>query len=102
MIISGGYNVYPKEVELALDEVPGVVESAVVGLPHPDLGEGVVAFVVADEAGFDPAVAAAHLDGRLARYKQPRHYEVVAELPRNAMGKVQKATLRSGPLTPFT
>ena len=95
LIIAGGYNIYPKEIELLLDEQPGVVESAVFGVPHPDLGEGVVAAVVAkpgaklDEAGLLAAIA-----GSLARFKQPRKLFVVDELPRNTMGKVQKNLLR--------
>ena len=93
MIISGGYNVYPKEIELCLDEIPGVHESAVVGLPHPDLGEAVTAFVVRDGAVDDVAVRESLRD-RIARFKQPKHIEFVDALPRNAMGKVQKAVLR--------
>ena len=92
MIISGGYNVYPKEIELVLDETFGVIESAVIGLPHPDFGEGVVAFIVgsACEAALDAACAA-----QLARFKHPRRYVFIDALPRNAMGKVQKAQLRA-------
>jgi malonyl-CoA/methylmalonyl-CoA synthetase len=91
LIISGGYNVYPKEVELVLDEQPGVVESAVIGVPHPDFGEGVVAVVIGegDEAAL---VAAARRE--LAAYKAPKRVVFVDELPRNAMGKVQKNLLR--------
>jgi malonyl-CoA/methylmalonyl-CoA synthetase len=94
LIITGGYNVYPREVELLLDAVTGVRESAVVGLPHPDLGEAVFAVLAAD----DPAVGASALTGiapHLARFKQPRAAVVVDDLPRNAMGKVQKAALRA-------
>ncbi len=90
LIITGGYNVYPKEVELLLDAVPGVVESAVIGLPHPDLGEAVFAVLV----GGDAAVALAAIAPNLARFKQPRAAVVVADLPRNTMGKVQKNALR--------
>ena len=90
LIITGGYNVYPKEVELLLDAVPGVVESAVIGLPHPDLGEAVFAVLVGGDA--DQALAAIAPD--LARFKQPRAAVVVADLPRNTMGKVQKNVLR--------
>ncbi|MCU1399093.1 MAG: fatty acid CoA ligase [Acidimicrobiales bacterium] len=93
LIISGGLNIYPKEIELLLDDVPGVVESAVIGVPHPDLGDGVLAVIVA-AADFDPAAIAAALDGRLARFKHPKHVAVVTDLPRNAMGKVEKAALR--------
>ncbi len=93
MIISGGLNVYPRDIEIVLDRVPGVAESAVVGLPHPDLGEAVVAFVVAS-GEFDDAAAAEALSD-IARFKHPRQYVLVDELPRNAMGKVQKAQLRT-------
>ena len=91
LIISGGYNVYPKEVELLLDELPGVVESAVIGLPHPDFGEGVAAVVIGrgDEAELIGACRT-----KLAAYKAPKRILFVDELPRNAMGKVQKNRLR--------
>ena len=91
LIITGGYNVYPKEVELALDAVPGVVESAVIGLPHPDLGEAVFAVLV---GALTPEAALAAIAPGLARFKQPRAAVVVPDLPRNAMGKVQKNVLR--------
>ena len=94
LIISGGFNVYPKEVELLLDEVPGVTESAVIGLPHPDFGEAVFA-VLAGGAGLDGAAAVDAIRDRLARFKQPKAAVVVPDLPRNAMGKVQKAELRA-------
>lgn len=94
MIISGGYNVYPKEIELCLDELPGVVESAVVGLPHPDFGEAVAAFVVRDASSPGTDALGDALEGRLARFKHPRRYFFVDALPRNAMGKVQKEALR--------
>lgn len=95
LIITGGYNVYPKEVELLLDEVPGVLESAVIGLPHPDLGEAVFA-VLAPRKGsdLDPDAVLAAIRDRLARFKQPKAAVVLTELPRNTMGKVQKAALR--------
>ena len=95
LVISGGYNVYPKEVELVLDEVPGVLESAVIGLPHPDLGEAVFA-VLAPEKGvtLDPQAVLNAIGGQLARFKHPRAAVVVDALPRNTMGKVQKAALR--------
>ena len=95
LIIAGGLNVYPKEVELALDALPGVDEAAVIGLPHPDLGEGVTAVVV-PKAGVTLAEAdlLAALDGKLAKFKQPKRVLVVDELPRNTMGKVQKNVLR--------
>lgn len=96
VIICGGYNVYPKEVEDVLDQQPGVLESAVIGVPHADLGEAVVAVVVpAGDARLDPARLLADLGPQLARFKQPRRIVVVDALPRNAMGKVQKAALRS-------
>jgi malonyl-CoA/methylmalonyl-CoA synthetase len=91
LIISGGYNVYPKEVELVLDELPGVTESAVIGVPHPDFGEGVVAVVMG--AG-DEAAMIAEARSQLAAYKAPKRVVFVDELPRNAMGKVQKNLLR--------
>ena len=93
LVISGGYNVYPKEVEALLDEMPEVVESAVIGVPHADFGEAVVAVVVSEE-DVDTAQVDAFLQGRLARYKQPKRVVRVPEMPRNAMGKVQKQALR--------
>lgn len=95
LIITGGYNVYPKEVETEIDALPGVVESAVIGVPHPDLGEGVTAVVVpqAPDATTEARVLGA-LEGRLARFKQPKRVLFVTELPRNTMGKVQKNLLR--------
>jgi malonyl-CoA/methylmalonyl-CoA synthetase len=103
LIISGGFNVYPSEVEAAIDALPGVRESAVIGLPHPDLGEAVAAVVV-PEAGatLDPAAILAALAGSLARFKQPRLVFIAAALPRNAMGKVQKAELRRAHAGVFT
>ena len=95
LIISGGYNIYPKEIELALDDQPGVLESAVIGAPHPDFGESVVGCLVA-EPGVEPdldAIAAA-IGESLARFKQPRHLVLLDALPRNTMGKVQKNVLR--------
>ena len=94
LIISGGYNVYPKEVELILDTLPGVRESAVIGLPHPDLGEAVVAVLAVEGDGPEIQAIEAALAGQLARYKQPKAYITLRELPRNTMGKVQKAALR--------
>jgi malonyl-CoA/methylmalonyl-CoA synthetase len=91
LIISGGYNVYPKEIELVLDELPGVAESAVVGVPHPDFGEGVVAMVIGRG---DEAALIAECRRQLAPYKAPKRIVFVDELPRNAMGKVQKNLLR--------
>ncbi|MFT3968685.1 MAG: AMP-binding protein, partial [Sphingobium sp.] len=96
LIISGGYNIYPAEVEAALDELEAVRESAVVGAAHPDMGEGVVAVIVPRDPAFrdEGAIKAAVAD-RLARFKQPRRIVFVAELPRNSMGKVQKTVLRA-------
>ncbi len=94
LIIAGGLNVYAKEVENRLDEVAGIAESAVIGAPHADLGEGVVAVLVADEGPVEDDTLRAALDAGLARYKQPRRFYWVDELPRNAMGKVQKNVLR--------
>ena len=96
LIISGGLNVYPKEVEEALDALPGVAESAVIGVPHPDLGEAVVAVVAAGPGPSpEPAALTSALQGRLARFKQPKAILVTGALPRNTMGKVQKAGLRT-------
>ena len=96
LIISGGYNVYPKEVEQVLDDVDWVRETAVIGLPHPDFGEGVVAIAVA-EAGASANVQQLMVAAgeKLAKFKQPKEVIVVDELPRNTMGKVQKNVLRS-------
>ncbi|MFI6366205.1 AMP-binding protein [Nocardia sp. NPDC050630] len=95
LVISGGYNIYPKEIEELLDTHPDVLESAVIGVPHPDFGETVVAVVVpapgrAPQAG----ELLEFIAGDLARFKQPRAIRVVESLPRNVMGKVQKAELR--------
>jgi malonyl-CoA/methylmalonyl-CoA synthetase len=92
LIITGGFNVYPKEIELVLDTLPGVIESAVIAVPHPDFGEAVVA-VIAGE-GDEAAVIAAARE-RLAAFKAPKRVFFVTDLPRNAMGKVQKAALRT-------
>ncbi|RAI33364.1 malonate--CoA ligase [Rhodoplanes serenus] len=95
LIISGGFNVYPKEVESEIDALPGVVESAVIGCPHPDFGEGVTAVVVRQAgATVSEADIMAALDGRLAKFKLPKRVLFVSELPRNTMGKVQKNVLR--------
>jgi len=95
LIIAGGYNIYPAEVEAALDELPQVHESAVIGAPHPDLGEGVVAIVVPRDPTFaDGETLVTALADRLARYKQPRRIFILPELPKNSMGKVQKTVLR--------
>ncbi len=94
MIISGGLNVYPKEVENHIDEIHEVRESAVIGVPHPDLGEGVVAVVDLKEKLIDQKKIEDNLKPKLAKFKQPKYYIFVEELPRNAMGKIQKASLR--------
>lgn len=94
LIISGGYNVYPKEVEERLDELPGVAESAVIGIPHPDFGEAVVAVLVPTGDPVSENDVRAALADRLARFKQPKTVINVPTLPRNAMGKVQKKVLR--------
>ena len=95
MIISGGLNVYPKEVETLIDALPGVLESAVIGVPHADLGEGVVAVVVCGPgADLGPAEILASLRGSLAGFKRPKRIVFRPELPRNTMGKVQKNALR--------
>lgn len=96
LIISGGLNIYPKEIEEAIDSLPGVMESAVIGLPHTDFGEAVTAIVVREAAG-DPPDAETLLQPlreRLAGFKLPKFIHFVDELPRNAMGKVQKNILR--------
>jgi malonyl-CoA/methylmalonyl-CoA synthetase len=96
LVISGGFNVYPKEIESEIDAMPGVVESAVIGVPHADFGEGVTAVVVCTkDAGVDETSVLKALEGRLAKFKMPKRVFVVDELPRNAMGKVQKNILRN-------
>lgn len=95
LIISGGYNIYPKEIELVLDDQPGVLESAVVGVPHPDFGETVLGLIVPEKGATpdtDAMMEAVHHS--LARFKHPRKLVILAELPRNTMGKVQKNILR--------
>ena len=100
LIISGGYNVYPREVELEIDALPGVSESAVIGLAHPDFGEAVTAVIVRvpaaarAQAPLTEAEILAALRQQLAGYKLPKRVLFVDELPRNVMGKVQKAQLR--------
>ncbi|QLC25172.1 AMP-binding protein [Parasphingopyxis algicola] len=94
LIIAGGLNIYPKEIELVLDAVPGVRESAVIGVPHPDLGEAVVAVVVRDDDMLTEEALLSAIADELARFKQPRGVLFADALPRNAMGKVQKAKLR--------
>ena len=95
LIISGGFNVYPKEVESEIDAIPGVFESAVIGLPHKDFGEGVTAVVVMNKnAALTEKEVMARLEQRLAKFKLPKRVFFVDDLPRNAMGKVQKNMLR--------
>ena len=99
LIISGGYNIYPKEIEMLIDEMEEVAESAVIGVPDSDFGESVLAVVVRSRhtpAAVDASsvIQALDADGKLARFKLPKRVEFVDELPRNAMGKVQKKTLR--------
>ena len=95
LIISGGYNVYPAEIEGVLNELPGVQESAIVGVPHPDFGEVGVAVVIARAGSTpDPDALLATLKARLANFKIPKRCFVLPELPRNTMGKVQKNLLR--------
>ena len=95
LVISGGFNVYPKEIESEIDAMPGVIESAVIGVPHADFGEGVTAVVVCDKgANIDESSVLKALEGRLAKFKMPKRVIVVEQLPRNAMGKVQKNILR--------
>jgi malonyl-CoA/methylmalonyl-CoA synthetase len=102
LIISGGFNVYPKEIEEVIDAMPGVSESAVVGVPHPDFGEAVIAVVTAKATLPPEAEMIARLAKQLARFKVPKYVFIVAELPRNAMGKVQKAELRKTYAGTFT
>jgi malonyl-CoA/methylmalonyl-CoA synthetase len=95
LVISGGYNVYPKEVEAELDALDGVLESAVFGVPHPDFGEGVTAAVVPRSgANLSESEILSAVQSRLARYKLPKRVLLIEELPRNTMGKVQKNELR--------
>ena len=95
LIISGGYNVYPKEIEQAIDELDGVLESAVIGLPHPDFGEAVAAVVVPSDGDLPrEEEVIARLKAGLAGFKVPKRVFLADALPRNAMGKVQKNQLR--------
>ena len=95
LVITGGFNVYPKEVEDEIDAMPGVIESAVIGVPHADFGEGVTAVVVRDKAAtIDEKKVLSLLEERLAKFKQPKRVIFVDDLPRNTMGKVQKNVLR--------
>ena len=95
LIITGGFNVYPKEIELAIDAIDGVAEAAVIGVPHPDFGEGVMAAVVPQfGADLTEAQILDQIRDHLAKFKQPKRIVIVPELPRNTMGKVQKNVLR--------
>ena len=94
LIIAGGYNIYPKEIEDVINDVPGVLESAVFGVPHPDFGESVIATVVLEDPALNGDAIAAIVEPQLARFKHPRAYEITDALPRNTMGKVQKNILR--------
>jgi len=95
LIISGGYNVYPKEIEMVIDGMPGVQESAVIGVPHPDFGEAVVAVLVPRPgAAIDVSAMLAGLKDEMANFKVPKQIHVIDALPRNTMGKVQKSLLR--------
>ncbi|GGH39208.1 malonyl-CoA/methylmalonyl-CoA synthetase [Cribrihabitans marinus] len=94
LIITGGFNVYPKEVEALIDELQDVSESAVIGVPHPDFGEAVLAVVVPKTSNLEPDTVREKLAGQLAKFKQPKRIILVEELPRNTMGKVQKKALR--------
>ncbi|HRJ69014.1 MAG TPA: AMP-binding protein, partial [Beijerinckiaceae bacterium] len=95
LVITGGFNVYPKEVEAEIDGMPGVIESAVIGIPHPDFGEGVTAVVVRQKgSALDETEILGRLSERLAKFKQPKRIIFMDDLPRNTMGKVQKAVLR--------
>ena len=93
VVISGGLNIYPAEIESAIDEYDGIVETAVVGAPHPDFGEGLIAVVVATRP-VDLTVLREFLSDRLASFKHPKALKQVEQLPRNAMGKIQKNSLR--------
>ncbi|MBB6427137.1 malonyl-CoA synthase [Sphingopyxis sp. JAI128] len=94
LIISGGLNIYPAEIEAVIDEIPEVRESAVIGIPHPDLGEAVVAIVAGQAEMLSEEKILSILALSLARFKQPRAIRLVDELPRNSMAKIQKAALR--------
>jgi len=103
LIISGGYNVYPAEIESFINNLPGVSESAVVGVPHPDFGEvGVAVIVPKSGAEVDPANVIQVIKSQMANFKVPKHCAVVEALPRNIMGKVQKNLIRNGYAELFT
>ena len=94
LIISGGFNIYPKELEMMLDDQVGVLESAVIAVPHADIGEAALAVLVHKESGPDIDQIKAVMKRDVARFKHPRDYTIVDKLPRNTMGKVQKNVLR--------
>jgi malonyl-CoA/methylmalonyl-CoA synthetase len=95
LIISGGYNVYPAEIEGYINEMHGVAESALIGVPHPDFGEVGIAVIIAKPgAALKPETILADLKSKLANFKIPKRVEIALELPRNTMGKVQKNLLR--------
>ena len=95
LVITGGYNVYPKEVEMVIDALPGVLESAVIGLPDRDFGEAVTAVVVPTGEGVEAPAVISHVKASLANYKVPKQVFFADALPRNAMGKVMKNELRA-------
>ena len=94
MVITGGLNVYPKEIEGVIDDMPGVAESAVIGVADADFGEAVVAVIIANDNAPTADEVIAHCRAQLANFKVPKRVEVIDALPRNAMGKVQKNVLR--------
>jgi malonyl-CoA/methylmalonyl-CoA synthetase len=94
LIISGGYNIYPKEIEDVINDIDGVLESAVLGVPHPDFGESILAAIVLENPKLTPDDIATFVEPNLARFKHPRQYIITDALPRNTMGKVQKNILR--------
>ena len=94
MIISGGLNVYPKEIEDVINQIPDISESAVIGINHYDFGEAVVALVISDNKKLEERYVLDLLKDKIAKYKQPKKIIFLEELPRNSMGKVQKNILR--------
>ena len=95
LIISGGFNIYPKEIETVLDELPDVNESAIVGVPHADFGEAVVAVIVKQlHSELSETDVINYLSSQFVNYKRPKHVGFISSLPRNSMGKVQKNVLR--------
>ncbi len=102
LIISGGYNIYPKEIESLIDDLPGVTESAVIGTPHPDFGEGVIAVVIRSDPALTEDTIMTGLTDQIARFKQPKKIVFTDALPRNTMGKVQKKALREEHAATFT